>query len=65
MENGQKIKNKVIDLKCSKLKILMLGRRQAIFSTPYFQFEKGFDFLFVYVMNLRDDRLRLASWKTA
>ena len=30
---------------------VMLGGRQTIFLTPYFQFEKKFDFLFVYVMN--------------
>ena len=29
----------------------MLGGRQTIFLIPYFQFEKRFDFLFVYVMN--------------
>ena len=39
----------------------MLGRRQAVFSTAYFQFEKRFDFLFVYVMNTRDDLLCLPS----
>ena len=32
----------------------MLGGRQTIFLTPYFQFEKRFDFLFVYVMNTCD-----------
>ena len=30
---------------CSKLKIIILGRRQTIFPTLYFQFEKKFDFL--------------------
>ena len=27
----------------------MLGRRQTIFWTSYFQFEKRFDFLFIYM----------------
>ena len=40
---------------------VMLGGRQTIFSTPYFQFEKKFDFLFVYVMNTRDYFLGLPS----
>ena len=37
----------------------MLGRRQSIFSTPNFQFEKRLDFLFVFVMNTHDDLLCL------
>ena len=40
----------------------MLGGRQTIFLTPYFQFEKRFDFLFVYVMNTCDYFLCLPSW---
>ena len=36
---------------CSRFKIVMWGWRQTIFSTPYFPFEKMFDFLFVCVMN--------------
>ena len=39
----------------------MLGGRQTIFLTPYFQFEKRFDFLFVYVMNTCDYFLCLPS----
>ena len=40
----------------------MLGRRQINFSTPYLQFDKKFDFLFVYsMMNLCDDLLGLPS----
>ena len=46
---------------CSKFRIVMLGRRQTIFSTPCFQFEKRIDFLFVHVMTMRDDLLCLAS----
>ena len=42
--------------------IIMIGRRQTIFSTPYFQFENNFHFLFVYVMNTCDDLLYLPSW---
>ena len=34
---------------CSRFKIIMLGRMQIIFLIPYFQFKKGFDFLFLYV----------------
>ena len=41
---------------------VMLGGRQTIFSTPYFQFEKRFDFLFVYVMNTWDYVLGLHAW---
>ena len=41
---------------------VMLGGRQTIFSTPYFQFEKKFDFLFVYVMNTCVYFLCLPSW---
>ena len=41
---------------------LMLGGRQTIFLTPYFQFEKRFDFLFVYVMNTCVYFLCLPSW---
>ena len=41
---------------------VMLGGRQTIFLTPYFQFEKRFDFLFVYVMNTCDYCLCLPSW---
>ena len=37
-------------------------QEQTICATPYFQFEKRFDFLFVHVMNMRDDLLRLPSW---
>ena len=47
---------------------VMLSGGQTIFSTPYFQFEKRFDFLFVYVMNTCDYFYVfafLASWKTA
>ena len=40
----------------------MLCMRQTILSTPYFQFEKRFDFLFVYVMNMHDHFLCLPSW---
>ena len=40
----------------------MLGGRQTLFLTPYFQFEKRFDFLFVYVMNTCDYFLCLPSW---
>ena len=40
----------------------MLVGRQTIFSTPYFQFEKKFDFLFVYVMNTCEYFLCLPSW---
>ena len=40
----------------------MLGRRQTIFLTPYFQCGKKFVFIFVYVMNMRDDFLCLPSW---
>ena len=40
----------------------MLGGRQTIFLTPYFQFEKRFDFVFVYVMNTCDYFLCLPSW---
>ena len=43
----------------------MLGGRQTIFLTPYFpyfQFEKRFDFMFVYVMNTCDYFLCLPSW---
>ena len=40
----------------------MLGGRQTIFLTPYFQFEKIFYFLFVYVMNTCDYFLCLPSW---
>ena len=40
----------------------MGGFRQTIFSTPYFQFEKRIDFLFVYVMNTCDYFLCLPSW---
>ena len=39
----------------------MLGRRQTIFSTPYFQFER-FYFIFVHVMNMHDDLLCLPFW---
>ena len=38
---------------CSRFQIVMLGRWKTIFSTPYFQFEKRCDFLFVYAMNTR------------
>ena len=38
----------------------MLGRKQSIFSTPYFQFEERFDFLFAYVTNTCDDLLCLS-----
>ena len=41
---------------------VMLGGRQTIFVTPYFQFEKRFDFLFVYVMNTGNYFLCLPSW---
>ena len=41
---------------------VMLGGRQTIFLTPYFQFEKRFDFLFAYVMNTCDYFLCLPSW---
>ena len=49
---------------CSKLKIVMLGRRQTIFLTPYFKFEKRLHLLFVYIyaMNMCDDLLCLPSW---
>ena len=47
---------------CSKLKIVMLDRRQTIFLTPSFQFEKRSDFLLVYVTNTRNDLLCLPSW---
>ena len=40
----------------------MLGGRQTIFCTPYFQFEKRFDFLSVYVMNTCEYFLCLPSW---
>ena len=40
----------------------MLCRGQTIFLTPDFQFEKRFDFLFVYVMIMCDDILCLPSW---
>ena len=40
----------------------MIGRRKTVFLTPYFQFKKKFDFLFVYVMNMLDDLLCLLSW---
>ena len=33
-----------------------------MFLTPYFQFENKSGFLFVYVMNMRDDFLCLSSW---
>ena len=38
----------------------MLGRRETLFLTPYFQFEKRFDFL---VINTHDDLLCLPSWQ--
>ena len=41
---------------------VMLGGRQTIFLTPYFQFENKFDLLFVYVMNTCDYFLCLPSW---
>ena len=41
---------------------VMLGGRQTIFLSPYFQYEKRFDFLFVYVMNTCDYFLCLPSW---
>ena len=41
---------------------VMLGGRQTLFSTPYFQFENKFDFLFVYVMNTCDYCMCLNSW---
>ena len=47
---------------CSRLKIIMSVRRQTIFSTPYFQFDRRSYFLFVYVMNTCDDLLCLLSW---
>ena len=34
--------------------IVMLGTRQTIFSTPYFQFEKKF---YLYVMNMHEDQM--------
>ena len=34
---------------CPRFQIVMLGRRQTIFSTPYFQFEERFDYIFVYM----------------
>ena len=40
----------------------MLGGKQSIVSTPYFQFEKRFDFLFEYVMNTRDDLMCWPHW---
>ena len=40
----------------------MLVRRQTIFSTHYFQFVKRSAFIFVYVMNVRNDLLCLPSW---
>ena len=46
----------------SRFQIVMLGRRQTIFSAPYSHFEKRFEFLVVYVMNMRDDILCLPSW---
>ena len=51
---------------CAKFKIDMVGRMQTIFSTSYFQFDKRFDFLFVYVMNMHNESsvfAFLASWK--
>ena len=47
---------------CSRFQIVMTGRRQTILSTLYFQFEKTFHFLFVYVMNTCDGLLCLPSW---
>ena len=41
---------------------VILGGRQTIFSTHYFQFEKRFDFICVYVMNTCDCFLCLPSW---
>ena len=35
---------------------------KSVILTPYFQFEKRFDFLFVYVMNTCDYFLCLPSW---
>ena len=52
----------------------MLGGRQTIFSTSYFQFKKKFDFLFVYVIifcdyflclpSLHRGKWRKLSWKS-
>ena len=47
---------------CCNLQIVMIFRRQTIFSTPYFQFEIKSDFLFVFVMNVHDDLLCLSPW---
>ena len=46
---------------CSRFKVIMLGRSQTIFSPPYVQFEKIFDFLVVLMMNTGDDLLCLPS----
>ena len=38
---------------CPRLQIVMLGRRQTIFSTPYFQFEERFDFILYICVGIR------------
>ena len=39
----------------------MLLSRQTISFTPYFQFQKRFDLLFIFVINTHDDLLYLPS----
>ena len=51
---------------CSRF-LVMLGRRQTIFSTIYCRFEKMFDFLLVYVMCLpswHHGKQHKSSWKS-
>ena len=47
---------------CSRFQFVMIGRRQTIFFTPYFPFEKRFPFhVQLYVINTHNDLLYLPS----
>ena len=54
----------IIQVCQAEFKIVMLCRRQTIFSTPYFQFENKFYFLFVNnnVKNTHEKLLCFPSW---